>query len=123
MRSLRIRQVMQLTGLFRITIYRLQLAGEFPKRRQLSENSVAWGETDIPQWVNEVAHVVEPQRRQLRPARRSPEGVAQQLHAFRSTSSASACSSHTRRRGALRTIKPRVRTVCAPPGALLGRHR
>lgn len=52
MRSLRIRQVMQLTGLFRITINRLQLAGEFPKRRQLSESSVAWGETDISQWVN-----------------------------------------------------------------------
>jgi prophage regulatory protein len=51
MKFLRIRQVMQLTGLSRMTIYRLELAGEFPKRRQLSKNSVAWLDTDITQWV------------------------------------------------------------------------
>ena len=38
MKFLRIRQVMQLTGLSRMTIYRLELAGKFPKRRQLSQN-------------------------------------------------------------------------------------
>jgi len=32
MKFLRIRQVMQLTGLSRMTIYRLEIAGEFPKR-------------------------------------------------------------------------------------------
>jgi prophage regulatory protein len=48
----RIRQVVQLTGLSRMTIYRLELAGAFPKRRQLSENSVAWRKEDISQWVN-----------------------------------------------------------------------
>jgi prophage regulatory protein len=42
---------MQLTGLSRMTIYRLELAGEFPKRRQLSKNSVAWLDTDIAQWA------------------------------------------------------------------------
>jgi len=51
MKFLRIRQVMQLTGLSRMTIYRLELAGEFPKRRQLSKNSVAWLDTDIAQWA------------------------------------------------------------------------
>jgi prophage regulatory protein len=51
MKFLRIRQVMQLTGLSRMTIYRLELAGEFPKRRQLSKNSVAWLDTDITQWA------------------------------------------------------------------------
>jgi prophage regulatory protein len=51
MKFLRIRQVMQLTGLSRMTIYRLELAGEFPKRRQLSKNSVAWLDTDIIQWA------------------------------------------------------------------------
>ena len=50
MKFLRIRQVMQLTGLSRMTIYRLELAGEFPKRRQPSKNSVAWLDTDITQW-------------------------------------------------------------------------
>jgi len=42
---------MQLTGLSRMTIYRLELAGKFPKRRQLSKNSVAWVESEIEQWA------------------------------------------------------------------------
>ncbi len=50
MKFLRIGQVTQLTGLSRMTIYRLELAGEFPKRRRLSKNSVAWLDTDITQW-------------------------------------------------------------------------
>lgn len=52
MKLLRIRQVIQITGLSRMTIYRLELAGKFPKRRQLSENSVAWLEADISQWID-----------------------------------------------------------------------
>ena len=51
MKFLRIGQVMQLTGLSRMTIYRLELAGEFPKRRRLSKNSVAWLDTDIAEWA------------------------------------------------------------------------
>ncbi len=59
MRFLRIRQVMLLTGLSRMTIYRLELAGNFPKRRQLSENSVAWLESDITAWAESrpIAHL------------------------------------------------------------------
>jgi prophage regulatory protein len=52
MRFLRIRQVMQLTGLSRMTIYRLELAGRFPQRRQLSKNSVAWLESDVEAWAD-----------------------------------------------------------------------
>ena len=37
MKFLRIRQLMQLTGLSRMTIYRLDLAGKSPKRSQLTE--------------------------------------------------------------------------------------
>ena len=51
MKFLRIKHVMQLTGLSRMTIYRLELAGEFPKRRRLSKNSVAWLDTDITEWA------------------------------------------------------------------------
>ncbi len=51
MKFLRVGQVIQITGLSRMTIYRLELAGEFPKRRQLSKNSVAWLDTDIAQWA------------------------------------------------------------------------
>ena len=59
MKFLRIRQVMQLTGLSRMTIYRLELAGKFPKRRRLSENSVAWLEADIAAWADSrpIAHL------------------------------------------------------------------
>jgi prophage regulatory protein len=59
MKFLRIRQVMQVTGLSRMTIYRLELAGKFPKRRQLSQNSVAWLESDIAVWAEArpVAHL------------------------------------------------------------------
>jgi prophage regulatory protein len=59
MKFLRIRQVMQLTGLSRMTIYRLELAGRFPKRRRLSENSVAWLESDIAEWADSrpIAHL------------------------------------------------------------------
>jgi prophage regulatory protein len=51
MKFLRIRQVMQLTGLSRMTIYRLELSGRFPKRRRLSKNSVAWLESDVQAWA------------------------------------------------------------------------
>jgi prophage regulatory protein len=51
MKFLRIRQVIQLTGLSRMTIYRLELAGDCPRRRQLSKNSVAWLDTDITKWA------------------------------------------------------------------------
>jgi prophage regulatory protein len=59
MKFLRIRQVMQLTGLSRMTIYRLELAGRFPKRRRLSQNSVAWLESDIAAWADSrpIAHL------------------------------------------------------------------
>jgi prophage regulatory protein len=58
MKLLRIRQVIQVTGLSRMTIYRLELAGKFPKRRQLIENSVGYLEADISQWLTRpVAHL------------------------------------------------------------------
>jgi prophage regulatory protein len=52
MKFLRVRQVMQLTGLSRMTIYRLERDGKFPKRRRLSQNSVAWLESDIAAWAD-----------------------------------------------------------------------
>ena len=52
MKFLRIRQVMQVTGLSRMTIYRLERDGKFPRRRQLSQNSVAWLESDIAAWAD-----------------------------------------------------------------------
>jgi predicted DNA-binding transcriptional regulator AlpA len=51
--------VMQMTGLSRMTIYRLELAGKFPNRRRLGENSVAWLESDLAAWAESrpIAHL------------------------------------------------------------------
>ena len=39
------------TGLSRSTIWRLEKAGAFPSRRQLSSNAVGWLEAEIEQWM------------------------------------------------------------------------
>jgi prophage regulatory protein len=51
MRLLRLAQVCELTGLSRMTIYRLERRGEFPSRRQISSNSVAWVDQDVLAWI------------------------------------------------------------------------
>jgi prophage regulatory protein len=48
---LRLPAVIAATGLSRMTIYRLEVAGEFPKRRRVSSNSVAWVSTEIEAWI------------------------------------------------------------------------
>ena len=48
---IRLNQVLNLTGLSRGTIYRLERAGSFPLRRRLSTNSVAWLEHEITAWM------------------------------------------------------------------------
>lgn len=51
MRLLRTKQVVELTGLSRMTIYRLEKSGAFPARRQLGANSVGWIDEDVSNWV------------------------------------------------------------------------
>jgi prophage regulatory protein len=51
MRLLRTKEVTAVTGLSRMTIYRLELSGAFPRRRRLSRNSVGWLEEDIKSWI------------------------------------------------------------------------
>jgi prophage regulatory protein len=45
------KQVVTMTGLSRMTIYRLEAAGLFPARRKLGTNSVGWIEEDIAAWI------------------------------------------------------------------------
>ena len=52
MRLMRIADVVHSTGLSRMTIYRLERAGEFPARRRLGRNSVAWLDNDITAWID-----------------------------------------------------------------------
>jgi prophage regulatory protein len=52
MRLLRLAQVCEVTGLSRMTIYRLEQRGEFPSRRRISANSVAWVDQDVLAWID-----------------------------------------------------------------------
>jgi prophage regulatory protein len=51
MKLLRVPQVVALTGLSRMTIYRMEKRGEFPDRVQLGPNSIAWHEQDVNNWI------------------------------------------------------------------------
>ena len=51
MRLLRTKEVATITGLSRMTIYRLERSGVFPARRKLGKNSVAWLDEDITSWI------------------------------------------------------------------------
>ena len=50
---LRIRVVMQLTGLGRSTIYRLMADQQFPSPVRLSKRVVAWRRGDLERWTEE----------------------------------------------------------------------
>jgi prophage regulatory protein len=47
MKLLRIKELIQVTGLSRMNIYRLERSGRFPKRRRLGQHFVAWLEGDV----------------------------------------------------------------------------
>lgn len=63
MRMLRVRQVCQVTGLGRSTIYLMESEGRFPRRVQLGLRAVAWIESDVQAWL---------QARAARQVHRSP---------------------------------------------------
>ncbi len=50
-RFIREPEVKRITGLSRTTRWRLERKGEFPPRRQLSENAVGWLESEIRVWI------------------------------------------------------------------------
>lgn len=49
---LRIGTVIAVTGLSKVTIYRLIGRGEFPKSVALSPRCVAWRQADLAVWLN-----------------------------------------------------------------------
>ena len=51
MKILSKKQVVGLTGLSGVTIWRYEHAGIFPKRRQLGPRRVGWVESEILNWV------------------------------------------------------------------------
>ena len=50
-RLLKRRQVEEITGLSRSSIYRLMPMGEFPQRVRVGPAAVRWRESDITAWV------------------------------------------------------------------------
>jgi prophage regulatory protein len=48
---MRFPRVLAATGLSRSTIWRLEAAGEFPKRVQLSANAVGWRADEVESWI------------------------------------------------------------------------
>ena len=48
---IRSKQLKQLTGLSRATIWRRERAGDFPARIRLTGTSVGWRRTDIEEWL------------------------------------------------------------------------
>ena len=51
MKILRWRQVFEIIGLSRTQIWRLEKSGNFPKRIQLSKNSVGWDSNEVQEWI------------------------------------------------------------------------
>ena len=50
-RFIREPEVKRLTGLSRTTRWRLERKGEFPQRRQLSENAIGWLHGEVRVWI------------------------------------------------------------------------
>ena len=50
---IKLRTVVELTGLSRSTIYDYMSRGMFPKQLRLGENSVAWLESEVVEWLDE----------------------------------------------------------------------
>ena len=46
------KQVVDLVGLSRTTIWRLERSGQFPRRRQVSTKAVRWNLAEILDWMN-----------------------------------------------------------------------
>jgi prophage regulatory protein len=52
-RIIRAKEVQEITGLSRTTIWRLENQGKFPSRVSLGANSVGWELSEINNWIND----------------------------------------------------------------------
>ena len=51
MKILKQKEVVYLTGLSRVTIWRLEQRGDFPTKIVLSPNRVGWLENEVSDWI------------------------------------------------------------------------
>lgn len=54
---IRISELIQKTGLSSSTIWRLEKQGKFPLRKKVGSSSVAWIESEIDSWINNLSKV------------------------------------------------------------------
>jgi len=66
LRVLRIRQVVQICGLSKATIYRLILRDQFPVPIRLTPTAVGWHENEIAAWISSRARVTADERQHRR---------------------------------------------------------
>lgn len=59
---LRIKQVAELVGLSRATIYNMEKAGTFPKKTPLGERAVAWRESEVAAWMESRKNIEKTQK-------------------------------------------------------------
>lgn len=50
-RLLRMAEVCRVTGLSRSRVYAMESAGEFPRRRRLTERTSAWRSDEVAAWI------------------------------------------------------------------------
>ena len=55
-RILRLKAVVERTGLSRSTLYRKIKHGTFPAQVRISERCIGWRESDIEQWLRDPIH-------------------------------------------------------------------
>ena len=48
---LKAKEVITMTGLSRVTIWRMERKGDFPRRIQITEHRVGWFEHEIIEWL------------------------------------------------------------------------
>ena len=51
LRFMRMREVIEMLGVRRATIYRWMDAGDFPRSIALGGNSIAWSEKSVQEWM------------------------------------------------------------------------
>jgi predicted DNA-binding transcriptional regulator AlpA len=57
-RMLRSREVVNLTGLSKTTIWRLETAGNFPSRKKLSVGRVGWDFMQVADWISSRSTII-----------------------------------------------------------------
>lgn len=53
MKLIKLKQVMECTGLARSTVYKFMAEGQFPKPVKLGVRMVAWVETEVHAWIED----------------------------------------------------------------------